>query len=341
MLSILSKFGPIQKTLAAPTRFAIQFTAIALYSKRNFVNRPVSPTKLSESFATGTNAVYMEQMFDSWQKDPRSVHASWDAYFKNISRGLKPGEAFMTPPRSVDSGVNIRSSMDFQVGTDTINRVPSDASESTRLMLLVRAYQVRGHLLANLDPLGLKKQKIPSELRLETYGFSEEHQDKEIYPGEAGLISGFLSGKGPTLKLRELMQRLKETYCGTIGVEYMHIQDREECNWIRERFEKEKPYQFTTDVKRKTLSRLAWAENWEKFLGKKFSTHKRFGVDGAESFIPGLKALIDRAGDLGVDNVVIGMPHRGRLNVLANVLKQPLPEILSEFESHDTHEKKK
>jgi len=181
-------------------------------------------------------------------------------------------------------------------------------------------------------------------LRLETYGFSEEHQDKEIYPGEAGLISGFLSGKGPTLKLRELMQRLKETYCGTIGVEYMlceDIQDREECNWIRERFEKEKPYQFTTDVKRKTLSRLAWAENWEKFLGKKFSTHKRFGVDGAESFIPGLKALIDRAGDLGVDNVVIGMPHRGRLNVLANVLKQPLPEILSEFESHDTHEKKK
>ncbi len=154
--------------------------------------------------------------------------------------------------------------------------------------------------------------------------------DREIFVGGDNLISGFLSSGKRVTTLRDVLARLRETYCGTIGVEYMHIQSREQCDWIRERFETPTQYSYKPDYRTKILDRLAWADLFERFLNTKYKA-KRFGLDGCESLIPGLKALINTASDLGVNSIVIGMPHRGRMNVLANVVRKPLPIIFNEF----------
>jgi 2-oxoglutarate dehydrogenase E1 component len=164
------------------------------------------------------------------------------------------------------------------------------------------------------------------------YGFTEADMDKEIFCGGENLISGFLSSGKRVTTLRDVLKRLRETYCGTIGVEYMHIQERDQCDWIRERFETPTKYSFPQEDRVRILDRLAWADLYERFLNTKYKT-KRFGLDGCESLIPGLKAMIDTASDLGVNSVVIGMPHRGRLNVLANVVRKPLHIIFNEFNS--------
>jgi len=276
--------------------------------------------KLSETFLSGSSSNYVEQMHDAWKKDPKSVHVSWSSYFENVERGGAPGTAFQMPPPS-GSGVKLDMSQ---------ANVSKTASESMRLLLLVRAYQVIGHSQATLDPLGLTKNPVYPELQLETYGFSEADLDREFEIG-VGTLSGFLSHDRPKATLRTIIQRLKETYCGTIGYQYMHIPERAKCNWIRDRVETPTQYKFSKDEKMVILDRLSWATNWERYLAVKFGNAKRFGLDGAESLIPGLKALIDRATELGVDNVFMGMPHRGRLNVLASVVRKPLEAIFHEF----------
>lgn len=155
--------------------------------------------------------------------------------------------------------------------------------------------------------------------------------DREIYVGPT-LLPGFLSGTGTTTTIRKMMAKLRATYCGSIGVEYTHMQERERLDWVRDRFETPNPPVLSKEKKIKTLQRIAWAVQFETFLGKKYKGTRRFGLDGGESLIPGLKALIDEIADRGVNGIVIGMPHRGRLNVLANVVRKPLPAIFHEFE---------
>eukprot|EP01111_Echinosteliopsis_oligospora_P000442 TRINITY_DN1046_c0_g1_i1.p1 TRINITY_DN1046_c0_g1~~TRINITY_DN1046_c0_g1_i1.p1 ORF type:complete len:1033 (-),score=255.52 TRINITY_DN1046_c0_g1_i1:43-3141(-) len=296
--------------------------------------QPATRKELSESFLDGTSAVYVEEMFAAWKSNPSSVHKSWDVFFRQSEKGAAPGTAYMSPPTlgradyspSTTSSSASSSAPTVSGSTDSLQRV----NDSMRLVLLVRAYQVRGHSIATLDPLEIDIHEMPAELKPERYGFTEADMDREIYVGD-NLISGFLSSGKHTTTLRSIIERLKQTYCGTIGVEYMHIQEREMCDWIRQRFETDQKYQLTPDQKKKTLERLAWADQFERFLNTKYKTHKRFGLDGCESLIPGTKALIDTAADLGVDSIVIGMPHRGRLNVLANVVRKPLPTIFSEF----------
>ncbi|MGB8273990.1 MAG: 2-oxoglutarate dehydrogenase E1 component, partial [Alphaproteobacteria bacterium] len=197
--------------------------------------------------------------------------------------------------------------------------------DSIRALMMIRAYRVRGHLYADLDPLGLEDRASHSELEPESYGFTAADYDRRIY------IHKVLGLETPTL--REIMEKLRRTYCGTIGVEFMHIQDPEQKAWIQERIEStEGAPQFTAEEKREIYGQTVIAENFERFLDRKFTGTKRFGLDGGESMIPALERILLRAADLGVEEIVLGMPHRGRLNVLANFMGKPFAAIFSEFQ---------
>jgi len=189
---------------------------------------------------------------------------------------------------------------------------------------MIRAYRIRGHLQADLDPLGLIKKENCPELLPETYGFTENDLDKKIFLDEV------LGLKYATL--REILEILNRTYCSNIGIEFMHMTDPEEKSWIQQRIEgKDKEIQFTERGRKAILNRLIEAEGFEKYLAKKYVGTKRFGLDGCESLIPAMEQIIKRGGALGCKEVKIGMPHRGRLNILTNVIQKPLKKIFKEF----------
>lgn len=202
--------------------------------------------------------------------------------------------------------------------------VEDAAGASIRAMLLIRTYRVRGHLAAKLDPLGLSKQDLPADLSPEYHGFTGEALDREVYLG------GTLGLEWTTP--RKLVEVLKANYCGHVGFEYMHISDVEERRFIQDRIEgPEKVIQFTPEGKRAILAAVIRGEQYEAFLGKKYVGTKRFGLDGGESMIPALEAVIKYGGQLGVREIIYGMAHRGRLNVLANVMAKPYRVIFHEF----------
>jgi len=201
---------------------------------------------------------------------------------------------------------------------------------------LVHAYQMRGHNVSELDPLGMYEADLdgstPPDLELANYGFSESDMDKPVHLG-AVATSGFLGMEtDKPIMLRDLIGRLQDIYTGAIGVEYMHIWDHEQVNWIREQIETPNKINFTKEEKLRMLDRLCWSDHFESFLANKYSTAKRFGLEGCEVLIVGMKELIDTATEHGVENVVMGMPHRGRLNVLANVVRKPMEQIFNEFQ---------
>lgn len=199
-----------------------------------------------------------------------------------------------------------------------------------KVQLLVRAYQVRGHQRALTDPLeisfGYSDGPVAKELTPEYYGFTDKDLDTEITLG-TGLLPNF----GGKKTLREVIDICKKTYCGSYGIEYMHIPSREKCDWIRQRVEVPEPYKYSTDERRRILDRLMWSTSFEQFLSSKYPNDKRFGLEGAESLIAGMKTLIDRSVDQGIEDVTIGMPHRGRLNMLSNVIRKPNESIFKEF----------
>ena len=277
----------------------------------------------SEAFLSGTNSVYMEEMYRLWRSDPKAVHASWNAYFKNVDAGLGPGQAY-TPPPTLQPGVKSVPAAAPAAGAG------GASYDKIRVMHMLRAFQVRGHEEANLDPLGIAGRDTVPELDPAHYGFSEADLDKTLdTTGFAG-IKGFM-GVDDSATLRELLGKLRTTYCGTVGWQYMHITSREKCNWLRERIELAAPHTYPAETKKLILDRLAYADQFEHFLANKYATAKRFGLEGVESLIPGIKALIDRSTQHGVRNVVVGMPHRGRLNVLTNVIRKPAEVIFKEF----------
>jgi 2-oxoglutarate dehydrogenase E1 component len=198
------------------------------------------------------------------------------------------------------------------------------AQDSIRAMMLIRTYRVRGHLAATLDPLGLAKRELPADLTPEFHGFSGAALDRPIYLGGT---MGF-----ETATIRELVATLRSNYCGNIGLEYMHINDLEERRFLQERMEGvEATVQFTELGKKSILQKVIEGEQWEKFLARKYVGTKRFGLDGGESMVPALESVIKYGGQYGVREIVIGMAHRGRLNVLANVMGKPYRVIFSEF----------
>jgi 2-oxoglutarate dehydrogenase E1 component len=214
------------------------------------------------------------------------------------------------------------------------------ASDSLGLSYLIHAYQVRGHEMANLDPLGIHSFRTagpagPPELDYKFHGFKDEDLDRQLnlLGTSSGGHVGFLDvlSSRPVITLRQVLTNLQKTYCSSIGVEYMHMGSREKCNWVRSQVETPKWMKFSKEKKMNIYERLAFADGFEKFLASKFNTAKRFGLEGGESCIPGMKALVDRGSELGVESFTFGMPHRGRLNVLANVMRKPLPQIFKEF----------
>ena len=198
------------------------------------------------------------------------------------------------------------------------------ADDSIRAMMLIRTYRVRGHLAADLDPLGLSKRELPGDLTPEFHGFSGAALDRPVYLGGT---MGF-----DTATVRELVECLRRNYCGKIGLEYMHINDLEERRFLQERMEgKDAAIHFTPEGKKAILAKVIEGEEWEKFLARKYVGTKRFGLDGGESMIPALEAVIKYGGQYGVRDIVLGMAHRGRLNVLSNVMGKPYRVIFSEF----------
>ncbi len=198
------------------------------------------------------------------------------------------------------------------------------AQDSIRAMMLIRLHRVRGHLSAQLDPLGLLTPAIHPDLEPSTHGFTDADMDRQIFlDGAFGLQYG---------TVRELLVSLRRTYCSNIGFEYMHINDIEERRWIQEHIEgRDKTIHFTPEGKRAILNKLIEGEQFEMFLSRKYVGTKRFGLDGGEAMIPALEAIVKVGGGLGVEEIVIGMPHRGRLNVLTNVMRKPFRQLFHEF----------
>lgn len=286
-----------------------------------------------DDFLSTQNASYIDEMYDAWKKDPSSVHVSWNAYFKNLDGNAPASRAFIAPPTLVPTPAGgVASVIPSGGATPGVN---DDVLVHLKTQLLVRAYQVRGHQKAHIDPLGIsfaddKSVPTPKELTLEHYDFTEADLDKQIQLGP-GILPRFAKDGKTSMTLREVIETCERLYCRTIGFEYIHIPSREKCDWLRERIEIPEPYKYTVDQKRQILDRLVWATSFETFLSTKFPNDKRFGLEGAESVVPGVKALIDRAVELGCEDVIIGMPHRGRLNMLSNVVRKPNESIFSEF----------
>ena len=212
----------------------------------------------------------------------------------------------------------------------------SDVTNHLKVQLLVRAYQARGHHKAKIDPLGIRNEahkfeaSDPKELNLDAYKFTDQDMEEEFELGP-GILPRFKTEQRQKMKLKEIIATCERLYCGSYGIEYIHIPDREQCDWLRERIEIPNPYKYSVDEKRRILDRLIWSSSFESFLATKYPNDKRFGLEGGETLIPGMKALIDRSVDYGVKDIVIGMPHRGRLNVLSNVVRKPNESIFSEF----------
>ncbi|MCZ4282441.1 2-oxoglutarate dehydrogenase E1 component [Kiloniella laminariae] len=265
----------------------------------------------------GPKAGELAELYAQFLRDTASVDAGWQSFFSNLEDDAK----------NLLAGIQGAS----PVSAATQSSVPMNEDESRkatldsiRALMLIRAYRVRGHLEANLDPLGLKPINPHPELDPLSYGFLEADMDRPIF------INGVLGLE--TASLRQIVERVRKTYCGKIGVEFMHIQEPEQKAWIQERIEGiHNRTDFTVKGKQAILERLTAAETFEQFLGKKYTGTKRFGLDGAETMIPALEQILKRGSALGLDEVVLGVAHRGRLNILANLMGKPFRAIFNEF----------
>lgn len=294
------------------------------------------------SFLSAANPDYIADMYARYSKDPTSVDGSWADLFGGLGSEAKfllaelkgaswrPSDeklfAVLSTAANKEEMAKPAGKKEARGAGAPMADVAAAVSDSLRAFLLIRSYQVRGHLRANLDPLGLMERKYHPELDPKTYGFSDADDDRPIRLGKMAL--GI-----ETATLRQILQKLEETYCGTIGVEFMHIQDPAQKAWLMERFEQMgNAISFSPAEKKHFLKRLTAAEGFETFLHTKFTGTKRFGVEGGEAVIPALEEIIAHAATLGVKEAIFGMAHRGRLNVLTNVMGKSFVAMFSEFQ---------
>ena len=284
------------------------------------------------SFLSGINSEFINQFYSDYLNDPNSLPNSWIKFFDGLSEDEKlilddlNGPSW-SPEKKIQKSKSylIDNEKNKEVNEDlNLNSVKEASKDSVRAIMLIRAYRIRGHLIANLDPLSIQKKEEHPELKPETYGFNKKDYKRKIFlDGVLGLQYA---------DLNQILDILKRTYCSAIGYEFMHMGDPEEKAWIRNRIEgPEKDIVFTQNGKKAILNKIIQAEGFEKYLHVKFVGTKRFGLDGGESLIPALEQIIKRGGNLGAKEIKIGMPHRGRLNVLANVMGKPFRAIFSEF----------
>ncbi len=313
-------------------------------------DHPANDQFHASSFMQGHNAEYLEQMYARYADDPSAVDESWREFFKALGDDAGAAQAEASgpswaradwPPMPADdltsaltgewpaeakaAGAKIAEkakAQDVELSDDQIQRAVLD---SIRALMIIRAYRIRGHLAADLDPLGMRDQTPHPELDPASYGFKGADLDRPIF------IDNVLGLQIATM--RQITDILKATYCGTFALQYMHISNPEEAAWLKERIEGYgKEIQFTKQGRKAILSKLVEAEGFEKFLHVKYMGTKRFGLDGGESLVPAMEQIIKRGGQLGVRDIVIGMPHRGRLSVLANVMQKPYRAIFHEFQ---------
>ena len=308
----------------------------------------------ASSFLQGHNAEYIEQLYAKFANDPNAVDAAWQSFFRELgdtevdAKREAAGPSWARtdwPPQPADeltaaldgqwgalgpseadgAAAKIKSKAvekGVEVTDDQIKRAVLD---SLRALMIIRAYRIRGHLVADLDPLGMREEIPHPELDPKSYGFSDADMDRPIF------IDNVLGLE--MASMREILAIVNRTYCGTFALQYMHISKPEEAAWLKERIEGfGKEIAFTREGRKAILNRLVEAEGFEKFLHVKYMGTKRFGLDGGESLIPAMEQIIKRGGALGVEQVIIGMPHRGRLSVLANVMAKPYKAIFNEFQ---------
>jgi 2-oxoglutarate dehydrogenase E1 component len=305
------------------------------------------------SFLQGTNATYIDEIYARYEKNPSSVDPEWQEFFKSlndapadISKNAE-GPSWerdnwpLTPQDDLTSALDGNwAEVEKAVGAKIAARAQAKGSEkgadfssadllqatrdSVRALMLIRSYRMRGHFHAKLDPLGIEAPRNREELDPRTYGFTEADFDRKIFLDHVlGLEYG---------TLREITAICERTYCQTLGVEFMHISNAAQKAWIQERIEgPDKEISFTREGRRAILQKLVEAEGFEKFCDTKFTGTKRFGLDGGEALIPALEQIIKRGGNLGVKEIVLGMPHRGRLNVLTQVMGKAHRALFHEF----------
>src|SRR5579864_8505140 len=305
------------------------------------------------SFLQGTNATYIDEIYARYENEPSSVDSEWQEFFKSLKdapsdvRKNAEGPSWgrsdwpLTPRDDLTSAldgnwVEVEKAVSTKLAAKAQARgiekgaevVAADVHQATRdsvrALMLIRAYRMRGHFHAKLDPLGIEAPRDREELDPRSYGFAEGDFDRKIFLDHVlGLEYG---------TLREIVAICERTYCQTLGVEFMHITNAAQKAWIQERIEgPDKEISFTPEGRRAILNKLVEAEGFEKFCDLKFTGTKRFGLDGGESLIPALEQIIKRGGNLGVKDIAIGMAHRGRLNVLAQVMGKPHRAIFHEF----------
>ena len=315
-------------------------------------NQPQNDQFHDTSFLEGQNSAYLEAMYARYAEDPDAVDSAWKAFFQSMDddnadvKAQAAGPSWARsdwPPMPQD---DLTSALTGQwpapaeakaAGDKIVNKATSKGIElsdtqvqravldSIRALMLIRAYRIRGHLAADLDPLGMRESDTHPELDPASYGFGPADMDRPIF------IDNVLGLEIATMK--EIIGIVKSTYCGTFALQYMHISDPEQSAWLKERIEGYgKEIQFTQTGRKAILNKLVEAEGFEKFLHVKYMGTKRFGLDGGESLIPAMEQIIKRGGQLGIKDLVIGMPHRGRLSVLANVMQKPYRAIFNEFQ---------
>jgi 2-oxoglutarate dehydrogenase E1 component len=306
----------------------------------------------ASSFMQGHNAAYLEQLYAQYAKDPGAVDEAWRAFFAELGdaegdvTAEAKGPSWLRPDWPPTPGGDLVHALDGQWPQEakpekiaekiktkaaetgasiTEDQVKRAVLDSVRALMIIRAYRIRGHLAADLDPLGLQEKSAHPELDPASYGFTEADMDRPIFLDN---VLGLQTGS-----MRQILDIVRRTYCGTFALQYMHISDPEQSSWLKERIEGlGKEIQFTRRGRQAILNKLVEAEGFEKFCHVKFMGTKRFGLDGAEALVPAMEQIIKRGGSLGLKEIVIGMPHRGRLSVLANVMSKPYRAIFNEFQ---------
>jgi len=284
------------------------------------------------SFLAGINSEFINEFYADYISDPNSLPESWRKFFDGLSDDEKliyddikgPSWSPEKKLKKLKPPINKKDKIAEQSTDLNLDIVKQATKDSIRAIMLIRAYRIRGHLIANLDPLSIQKKEEHPELKPETYGFEKKYYSRKIFlDGVLGLQYA---------DLNQILEILKKTYSSNIGYEFMHMGDPDEKSWIKDRIEgAEKNISFTENGKKAILNKIIQAEGFEKYLHIKFVGTKRFGLDGGEALIPALEQIIKRGGNLGAKEIKLGMPHRGRLNVLANVMGKPFKAIFSEF----------
>ena len=288
------------------------------------------------AFLSKSNSAFIEEMYVKFINNDSNLPDSWKEYFKEIGDEadivLKEinGPSWSPSPKKA---LIKKGQKDYKENNSTSElEIMKSNANSIKAVAMIRSYRQRGHLIAKLDPLGLLKADYLDELHPESYGFKKEDYQKRIF------LDGVTNKKESNIK--EILEFLREKYCGSLGYEYMHISNPTERKWFRDRVEKTDDFKFTQNGKEAILNKLIQAEGFEKFLHTKYVGTKRFGLDGGESLIPALEQIIKIGGQSQVKEVKIGMSHRGRLNVLANVLQKSYKRIFNEFAGEISSSKK-